>query len=78
MQQQNGAGSKLTAHPLLDLLCGQTLPVQRVQIPLDGDATAAMDAVDDQIVVSTGRWTKEDRRLSAGSMDILTGQMNFL
>ena len=52
--------------------------VQRVQIPLDGDAAAAMDAVDDQIVVSTGRWTKEDRRLSAGSMDILTGQMNFL
>ena len=51
VQQKDGAGLKLGRNTVGDLLCGQTAPVQRVQIPLDGNTAAGMDALDDGIVV---------------------------
>ena len=78
MQQQDAAGLQLAGHPRGDFFGTKSLPVQCVQIPLDGDAAGAVDALDDRIIVAAGRRAQQNRPDPAGLLDVLAGGGDLL
>lgn len=71
MEQNNRAGRKFVRNTVSNFLCGEPFPVQGVDTPLNRNTAALMDTVDDSIIIAAGRWTEENRSLTAGFLNAL-------